>query len=73
MYGAYHTLIKFADSKHDIYIENCEQLLIESHQQAWSVFAEAYPADARDLGFLFPIIHFMHIYIGVSSLRTQLQ
>ena len=24
MYGAYHTLIKFVNSKHDIYIENCK-------------------------------------------------
>ena len=53
-YGAYHALIKFVKSKHDIYVENCEQLLIEPHQQAWSVFAEAYQADARDFGVSVP-------------------
>ena len=53
-YGAYHALIKFVKSKHDIYVEHCEQLLIEPHQQAWSVFAEAYQADARDFGVSVP-------------------
>ena len=54
MYGAYHVLIKYVNSQHDIYIENCEQLLIGPHHKAWSVFAEAYHADARDFGVSTP-------------------
>ena len=54
MYGAYHVLIKFVNSKHDFFIQNLEHLLIEPQQQAWSVFAEAYQADARDFGVSVP-------------------
>ena len=32
------------------YIDQCEQLLMRSWRKAWSVFAEAYQADARDFG-----------------------
>jgi len=54
MYGAYHVLIKYVNSHHDIYIQNCEQLLIGPRHKAWSVFAEAYDADARDFGVSTP-------------------
>ena len=54
MYGAYHVLIKYVNSHHDIYIANCEQLLIGPRNKAWSVFAEAYDADARDFGVSTP-------------------
>ena len=54
MYGAYHTLIKYVNSHHDIYIQNLEHLLIEPRNKAWSVFAEAYDADARDFGVSTP-------------------
>ena len=54
MYGAYHVLIKFVNSKHELFIRNLEHLLIEPHQQTWSVFAEAYRADARDFRVLVP-------------------
>ena len=54
MYGAYHVLIKYVNCHHDIYIENCEQLVIGPRQKAWSVFAEAYHADARDFGVSVP-------------------
>ena len=54
MYGAYHVLIKFVNSKHELFIQNWEHLLIEPQQQAWSVFAEAYQADARDFGVSVP-------------------
>ena len=39
---------------HDIYIQNSEHLLIEPRNKAWSVFAEAYDADARDFGVSTP-------------------
>ena len=54
MYGAYHVLIKFVNSKHELVSQNLEHLLIEPHQQAWTVFAEAYQADARDFGVSVP-------------------
>ena len=54
MYGAYRVLIKYVNCHHDIYIENREQLLIEPRNKAWSVFAEAYDADARDFGVSTP-------------------
>ena len=36
------------------YIDQCEQLLMRSWRKAWSVFAEAYQADARDFGVHVP-------------------
>ena len=54
MYGAYHTLIKYVNSHHDIYIQNLEHLLIEPRNKAWSVSAEAYDAVARDVGVTTP-------------------
>ena len=54
MYGAYHVLIKYVNCHHDIYITNYEQLLIGPRNKAWSVFAEAYDADARDFGVSTP-------------------
>ena len=54
MYGAYHTLIKYVNSHSDIYRQNLEQVLIEPRNKAWSVFAEAYDADARDYGVTTP-------------------
>ena len=47
-YGAYHTLINYVKSNHELYHEHEEQLLIRPCEKAWSVFAEAYQADARD-------------------------
>ena len=58
MYGAYHVLIEYVNCHHDIYIENCEQLLIGPRNKAWSVFAEAYDADARDFGVSTPHFSF---------------
>ena len=54
MYGAYHTLIKYVNSHSDIYMQNLEILLIGPRNKAWSVFAEAYDADARDFGVSTP-------------------
>ena len=36
------------------YIDQCEQLLMRSWRKAWSVFTEAYQADARDFGVHVP-------------------
>ena len=58
MYGAYHVLIKYVNCHHDIHIENCEQLFIGPRQKAWSVFAGAYHADARDFGVSAPHFSF---------------
>ena len=46
------------NSHHDIYIQNLEHLLIEPRNKAWSVFAEAYDADARDFGASTPHFSF---------------
>ena len=54
MYGAYHTLIKYVNCHSDIYNHNFEHVLIEPRNKAWSVFAEAYDADARDFGVSTP-------------------
>ena len=54
MYGAYHTLIKYVNCHYDIYNQNFEHVLIEPRNKAWSVFAEAYDADARDFGVSTP-------------------
>ena len=53
-YGAYHTVIKYVTSKHALHHENVEQLLVRPCERAWSVFAEAYQADARDFGVSVP-------------------
>ncbi len=47
-------LIKYVSCNHDIYSQHCEQLLIGPRHKAWSVFAEAYHADARDFGVFTP-------------------
>ena len=39
-------------------LQNCEQLLIGPRNKAWSVFAEAYDADARDFGVSTPHFSF---------------
>ena len=57
-YGAYHTLIQYVKSNHELYHEDGKQLLIRPCEKAWSVFAEAYQAAAKDFGVLFLIIHF---------------
>ena len=54
MYGAYHTLIKYVNCHPDIYKQSLEHILIEPCRKAWSVFAEAYDADARDFGVSTP-------------------
>ena len=71
MYEAYHVLIKFVNSKHELFIQNLEHLLSEPQQQAWSVFAEAYQAAARGFEFLFPNIHFLHIYTRIVTLKIS--
>ena len=40
--------LNYVKSNHELYHENEEQLLIRPCEKAWSVFAEAYQADARD-------------------------
>ena len=77
MYGAYHVLIKYVNSQHDIYIGNCEQLLIGPRHKAWSVFAEAYDADAREFGITTPkfslstIINWHLSYEGPKCIEMQ--
>ena len=44
----------YVNSHHDIYIQNLEHLLIEPRNKAWSVFAEAYDADAGAFGVSTP-------------------
>ena len=48
-YGAYNSLINYVNSRSDrFYIGQTSQLLIKASDKAWSVFAEAYRADAID-------------------------
>jgi len=54
MYGAYHVLNKYVNCNHDLFSQNLVHLLIEPRQKAWSVFAEAYHADATDFGVSVP-------------------
>ena len=48
-YGAYNSLINYVNSRSDrFYIDQSEKLLIKASDKAWSVFAEAYRAEAQD-------------------------
>ena len=44
--GAYNSLINYVNGRS--YIDQSEKLLIKASNKAWSVFAEAYRADAMD-------------------------
>ena len=48
-YGAYNSLINYVNTRSDrFYIDQSEKLLIKASDKAWSVFAEAYRAEAQD-------------------------
>ena len=47
-YGAYNSLINYVNSRSDtFFIGSTEKLLIKASNKAWSVFAEAYRAEAQ--------------------------
>ena len=47
-YGAYHSLINYVNCRSDtFFIGSTEKLLIKASNKAWSVFAEAYRAEAQ--------------------------
>ncbi len=56
MFSGYHGVAAHVKQNHDIYAtaNHNKKLLIQSQQKIWSVFAEAYEAEARDFGFSCP-------------------
>ena len=65
VFSAYHALIAHVTNNHDTYQPPQEQqLLIGSSNKAWSLFAEAYSAEARDFVVHLPNSHYLHSWIG---------
>ena len=49
LYGAYNSLINYVNGRSDkFYIDQTSKLFIKASDKAWSVFAEAFRADAMD-------------------------
>ncbi len=55
VYSGYHAVISHVKMNHDTFATECQrlQLSIRSAQKTWSVFAEAYDAEALDFGQAF--------------------
>ena len=72
-YGGYHSLINYVNCRSDtFFIGSTEKLLIKASNKAWSVFAEAYRAEAQGFMVYHHATHFLHSLSGDSTLRTQL-
>ena len=69
-YDAYHALVKFVKSKHDILLNIVNNFYLSLISRLGVFLQRPIRLMQGILGFLFPIIHFMHGYIGDSTLRT---
>ena len=72
VFSAYHALIAHVTNRHDTYYHNREQqLLVGSSNKAWSVFAEAYSAEARNFEVHVPDFSLLNSWIGNSTMWIQ--
>ena len=56
VFSAYHATAAHVKQNHDIYgtADQSQKLLIQYQRRTWSIFAEAYDAEARDFGISCP-------------------
>ena len=56
VFSAYHATAAHVKQNHNIYgnAKQSKKLLIQSQRRTWSIFAEAYEAEARDFGISCP-------------------
>ena len=71
-YGAYKSLINYVNSRSDrFYIGQTSLLLIKASDKAWSVFVKLTELMQWISRSMYLVIHFMHGWIGDSTLRIQ--